>query len=99
MTAWSGSVGLVAAWHRGDMMDGGGGHWGWMVVVLIVALAFLGVLAWAISRHSPGGAPAGTGMAGAPAAPTARAREVLAERMARGEISVEEYQERLHALG
>jgi putative membrane protein len=74
--------------------------WGWvfgaLVVVGVVALVVLAVRAiggGVSSRPStPGpadGAPPGPG----------RARELLDERYARGELTTEEYQERLRALG
>lgn len=73
--------------------------WGWMFgalvmagVVLLVALAVRTIGGGVSSRPSgPGptsGAPSGPG----------RAREVLDERYARGELTTEEYQERLRVL-
>jgi putative membrane protein len=84
------SAAVVAAWERGDMMDDGGGHWVWMVLVVVLVLAFLGALLWMVARRpsEQGGTH-----------PTHSARQILAERLARGEITPEEYQERLRALG
>jgi putative membrane protein len=87
----------TTAWQRGDMMDGDAGwHWAWMAILLVVTLAFLGLIVWAVTRHPA--AAAGPGPMG-PTGSTNRAREILAERLARGEITVEEYRERLQALG
>lgn len=72
----------------GHMMGG----WGWMWIVGLLSLLLLVALVvgivWAITR---GGRPNQPD-------PTARPREILNERYARGEISTEEYRERLDAL-
>ena len=82
---------VLAAWDRGDMMDNGSGHWVWMVVIVLIVVVFLATLVWLVARRPPetgGGVP-----------PTHSARQILAERLARGEITTDEYQERLRALG
>jgi putative membrane protein len=72
----------------GQMMGG----WGWMWLVgllsmlLLVALGV--VVVWAVTRSGSTSRPD----------PTSRAREILNERYARGEISTDEYRERLDAL-
>ena len=83
------------------MMGGyGGGMWfGWMWPVILVMA--LGVLVWALMRGRPssrqGNWPQGQGQGGRSAS-QGRAREILSERYARGEISEEEMRERLRAL-
>lgn len=74
-----------------------GSDWGgWWVFMGLMMLAFwvlvAAVLVWLARRSgwgSPGGMP--------PAAPPPE--EVLAQRLARGELDVEEYERRLEALG
>ena len=51
-------------------------------------LAVIGLAVWLVVRHRGGGGPS----------VTERAREILAERYARGEIAGEEYRERLEQL-
>ena len=82
------------------MGSGTGMGWGWMFgalmmvgVVLLVVLAVRAIGGGVSSRPS---APGPT--SGAPPGP-GRAREVLDERYARGEVTTEEYQERLRVLG
>jgi putative membrane protein len=57
-------------------------------VALLLFFAFLGVLTWLVLRRAR------------PARPSVqdRGREILAERFARGELSVEEYRERMEEL-
>ncbi|MEX0657867.1 MAG: hypothetical protein WD080_01925 [Egibacteraceae bacterium] len=73
------------------MMDGWGAGWMWAMslfwMLLLVALV-VGIV-WAVTRTGrPPERPEGAG----------RAREILDERYARGEVSTEEYRERLDAL-
>lgn len=73
------------------MGSGTGMGWGWMFGALIM----LGVLLLLVlAVRAIGGGVA----SGAPSGP-ARAKEVLDERYARGELTTEEYQERLRVLG
>lgn len=82
---------LLADMSGWGHMDGWGGGWMWLwtlaVVVLVVAF-----LVWLVR--------AGAGSSQGPPAddPERRAREILAERYARGELSTEEYRERLSQL-
>jgi putative membrane protein len=75
-------------WHHAGW---GGGGWWWLAgpLWLLFWLAILGVGTWlvvrTVQRRQPG--------------PRDRARDILAERYARGEISSEEYRERLDQLG
>lgn len=78
---------------------GSGMGWGWLFgVSLLLGLVLLGVVA---VRLLAGGASRGNGRLDAgrpPQAGRSRAREVLDERLARGEISPEEYRERRQVL-
>ncbi len=81
---------------------GSGMGWSWMfwllLIVGVLLLAGLGI--WFFSaggrRGGSAGSPdaGGTGLAGRGGAP----REILDERFARGELTAEEYQERLKVL-
>ena len=86
------------------MFDCGGwmgmmGSGGWMVfgillTLALLALAVLGIWAlivWLRNNRTSAGTPAPGGHS--------RAREMLDERYARGELTTEEYRERLEALG
>jgi putative membrane protein len=85
---------VLGEWDHGRMMhDGSGSGWWWLmglVVVLIVVAVVLVV--WLVTRpsHAAGSGPS--------ADPNAGARRILAERLARGEIDPDEYQERLSHL-
>lgn len=88
--------------HReGDTMMGYGTGmgWGWifgaLVMVGVVLLVVLAVRAFGggVSSHTSASGPAPSAPRGA-----GRARELLDERYARGELTTEEYQERLRAL-
>jgi len=61
--------------------------WIWPTLV-VVGLALLGYLAYRMIRDRPGRAPAGTGSA----------RQILDERLARGEIDAEDYRRRVDLL-
>ena len=79
--------------HWNDSMDGGGSWW-WMALMMVIFWGGLIVLAVALIRrpnHAVHAASAGSG-----AHPTAQ--EILAERLARGEIEADEYRSRLDAL-
>jgi putative membrane protein len=65
------------------------GDHGWWVLWPLLWLAALGAVVWFFARRRRGGGPSGTD----------RAREILAERFARGELSADEYRERLGQLG
>ncbi len=74
-------------------MNGGGGLmwlWGLGVLLVIVGLA-IGFLFLVLRTGAGVGGPAAT-------APGDRAKAILAERYARGEVSTEEYRERQHEL-
>jgi putative membrane protein len=65
----------------------GDGHHGWWVVAALVGRGDRGLVWFFTCRRRPGE------RSGAD-----RARDILAERFARGELSVEEYRERLAQL-
>jgi len=87
------SVEVFAHSDNWDHMTGWGGGWMWlwglaMVVLLIAFIAWLVPSASASSRS----------VTPAPRDPADRAREILGERFAKGELSAEEYRERLNEL-
>ena len=75
-----------------------GFHWGIVVMLAaIVALVAITILVIrALDRTRAGGSAMRSGTSGA--APGSAAAEVLQVRLAKGEISVEEYRERMSAL-
>jgi putative membrane protein len=86
--------GLLAPGYddRWDHMDGWGGGWMWLWGVAMMAL-FVVLIVWLIR------AVAGTNVPPLPPTdPTDRAREILAERYARSELTTEEYRERVEQL-
>ena len=91
MIGWA----TLADWDHGRMMDNGGANgWWWMMGLAMLAIAIVAVVlvVWLITRaaHPTAGA--------APADPNLSARQILGERLARGEIDPTEYQERLSHL-
>lgn len=87
--------------HYGGWNDGGGIGWMW-VPMIIMMIAFWGGLAWVVvalvrrPNHALHAGP--SGIVAAPAETRPTAQEILAERLARGEIEPDEYQRRLGAL-
>lgn len=67
-----------------------GEHSGWWPIWPLLWIAVIGTVVWFVLRRraAPAGASDGS----------ARAKEILAERFARGEITTEEYRERLEQL-
>ena len=88
--------------HNGNWHDGGGGNW-WWIPMVIMMIAFWGGLAWVIvtlvrhNAHRPTGA-ALTPPSVTPTTPTVDPRQILSERLARGDIDIEDYRARLDAL-
>lgn len=74
-------------------MGGWGGGWMWLWGVLMMVL-LVALLVWLVRIGLGSNPPSGP----APRDPDERAREILAERYARGEISTEEYRERANEL-
>lgn len=70
-------------------MNGWGGAWMWVWGTLMM-IAFVAVIVWLVrTAAAPGQTQRDTGD---------RAREILGERYARGELSTEEYRERIKEL-
>jgi len=73
------------------MFDGGhmGGGWGWLIiVVMVVMMGGMGWMMWSMMRGT------GRNKHGSSEGPV----EVLKARYARGELTTEEFQERLRAI-
>lgn len=85
------------------MMYGMGFNMWWMWLFGLLALAGLIVLIVVIVRIAVGGIKGPVGKSNPPAAPSVAAkttpRQILDERYARGELTTEEYRERLTVLG
>lgn len=79
------------------MMDGNGwmdgSGWAWGVLMMFVLLVAIVVVVWLVTRAAQSASPPG-----ASADPHHQAREILAIRLAKGEIGVEEYQSRVEQL-
>jgi len=76
----------------------GGPHWGLWIVMIFAALVFFGILTWAVvsiirqrDSHGPGGSQP-------PSLPVSDPLRILDERLARGEIEVDEYTRRRDLL-
>lgn len=88
-------VGITAAagtdgWGH---MDGWGGGWMWLWGVAMMAL-FVVLSVWLIRSTSGSGAGSTSPQYG----PREQAREILAERYAKGELTTDEYRERVKEL-
>ncbi|HJQ29535.1 MAG TPA: SHOCT domain-containing protein [Rubrobacter sp.] len=80
---------MMGGWD-GAMMGAFG--WLWMLIPLLFWGGLLALIAWAVVRIFPGGrAERRVGSA-------TSAEDILRERFARGEVSAEEYEERLQVL-
>jgi putative membrane protein len=81
---------LFADWDHGRMMNNAGNGWWWVMGfgMLAIVIAAVVVVVWLVTRTAHPGAVA-------PSDPNLRARQILSERLARGEIDPAEYQERL----
>ncbi|NKZ04291.1 SHOCT domain-containing protein [Actinomadura latina] len=79
------------------MGNGGWSGWMWLwgTAMVLFWVAVIGAAAWLVARAA---APRRTGAPGPGKPGLEHAREILAERFARGEISTEEYDERLAKL-
>ncbi|WP_217711229.1 SHOCT domain-containing protein [Actinomadura sp. NAK00032] len=97
MTTLAAQAAQVAAMHPGGWQDGDAPAF-WPVFPITFGLfwlAVLGTVFYLIRRRTGGG---GGGAAAAAPDPLAKARSVLAERFARGEIDEDEYLRRTSAL-
>jgi putative membrane protein len=92
-------VELARPWDGWGHMWGTGWGWLWSSLMILVWVGLIALVVWLVARAVTGSGPA------APPAPPPRptglerARDILSERYARGEISTEEYQDRLSHLG
>ena len=84
----------------GDGFGHRGGHFLLPLLCLVVVIGAIGLLVWALVRRpAPAVATATPAVAAAPApSPTLQAEAILAERLARGEISPDDYRTLLAAL-
>ena len=73
--------------------------WGWMMMVLwsLIWIALLGVLIWALVNWARGSGAAPSQQVGEHARPSAR--DLLDQRLASGDITIEEYHARKTAIG
>ena len=78
---------VVAQWNN-DHMGGGGWAWFAMTLMMLLGVAVIGLVVWVVAR---GGQPR-------PPSGLEGARAILAERLARGDITPEDYRERLQHL-
>ena len=87
--------------HRYNDWNGGPGVVGWLVMMVLM-VAFWGGLAWVIVnlfRHnSTAHHVAGPGHAVTSASPGKGPEDILHDRLARGDIDIEEYHARVDAL-
>ena len=72
-----------------DHMHGGGGGWMWLWGVAMMA-GFVALIVWLARANSATSVPSVP-----PRDPTDSAKEILAERFAKGELSTDEYRERV----
>lgn len=84
---------LADAGDGWDHMGGWGGGWMWLWGLATMVL-FVVLIVWLV--RASGGVPSAA--PGPERPPADRAREILAERYARGELSTEEYRERAGEL-
>ena len=78
-----------------------GGVWMWVFggLMMVGVLVLIGLAVWAVVHATTRGAGARTAPENSATAGRERTRQVLDERYARGEMTSEEYTERLHTLG
>ena len=77
---------------RWGHMDGWDGGWMWLWGLAMMVL-FVVLVVWVVRTVAGGGGPSES-----TPDPLDRAREILAERYARGELTTEEYRERVDQL-
>lgn len=78
---------MMGAWDHGW----NGGWWGWLVMTMVM-VAFWGLLIWGVAWFASSRRDSGPGAAGP------SPEQILARRLARGEIDEQEYRRRLGAL-
>ena len=81
----------------------GGGGWMWVFggLMTVAVVVLIGAVGWAVIAATNRGnrGPTAAGASPAEDGGRTRTRQVLDERYARGEMTSEEYTERLHTLG
>ncbi len=77
---------------RWGHMDGWGGGWMWLWGIAMMVL-FVVLMVWLVRAASGANSPSST-----PKDPIDRAREILAERYACGELTTDEYREQVEQL-
>ena len=79
----------------------GGGVWMWVFggLMMVGVVVLVGLAVWAVVSATTRGTGARTVQESSPTGGRERTRQVLDERYARGEMTSEEYTERLHTLG
>jgi len=88
-------VGVLAEiMTRGEWREHHGHRWGWILIALLL-IALLALLIVLIVRNWSGTSASRSGPA---ISPRSSAEDLLAERLARGEIDVDEYRQRRDAL-
>lgn len=88
-TATISVLGQDTGWWNHMSGWGGGWMWVWGTLMMLTWVAVIAGAVWLVARGL--GRPEGGGGG-------SRAREILDERYARGDLSTEEYRERLQAL-
>ena len=84
---------LAERMNRGDMHDGGGGHWWWLIGLIVLVLLVAAFVALFTRRHGASEPPRVSHES-----QRSSAEQVLADRLARGEIDPDEYRQRRDAL-
>lgn len=88
MIGFTSLVGIIGDYNDNHMWGGGGWAWLAMTLMMVLGAAVIGLIVWVIVRGSHQRPPSGV----------ESARAILAERLARGDITPEEYRERLQHL-
>jgi putative membrane protein len=91
--------------HNGNWNDGmGNGSWWWIPMMIMMVAFWVGLIWIGVTLLKRNHTPQLTAAAPSVAAPSAAApprptaQEILAERLARGEIEPDDYRQRLEAL-
>ena len=85
---------ILADTHRWNHMDGWNSGWMWLWGALMIA-GFIALAVWLANTTRSTGAPP----ANPRHDPTARARQIVDERYANGDLTTDEYREKLDELG
>ena len=88
MIGFASLAAVVAQWNNDHMWGGGGWAWFAMTLMMLLGAAVIGLVVWAVIRGGQPRSPSGL----------ENARAILAERLARGDISPDEYRDRLQHL-